>query len=461
MPSEDMHYAGRWFVPGSDKPLNGVLHHFAERGTLLLELNSIYQRDVAKPNNLNFHQLSDGVVPYITGELFSGARITLLECNLVHRNVHNVHRVTELVSAAYAFWGIDARKMDVSRFRGAFVYFGDIVRWSGLCCLEWDQKPTEDTFSWRHSEGYSLDIEAGFHLDIAPSLGSFSLQPYGRELTIKQLVTTKFRYKDGRSWRHVTEDVEWFRRFVELGKRGQVDIEGISHLHPSVTYPKDYGLEGDESMMPGEVVLSTGGSTRSDGNDFPYHYLFDLSEAVECGALISWFSQRDVLGPIVGLYSLAYSDKIPSAAALFLNFMQALETLHSRFFAAGKQEYMERVDALCSTSRDLGLRDFLCDSGQKGARSVYLKSRISDLLYADGQRPVRPVGGGFVDFPKRLTDTRNYYTHYDRNELRTVYSEDELPLVNLELKLLLEYHLMLRLGFDEGFARERVNRRLA
>ena len=42
-----------------------------------------------------------------------------------------------------------------------------------------------------------------------------------------------------------------------------------------------------------------------------------------------------------------------------------------------------------------------------------------------------------------------------------MYSEDELPLVNLELKLLLEYHLMLRLGFDEGFARERVNRRLA
>ena len=460
MSSEDAHYAGRWFVPGSDKPLDGVLHRFGDGGALLLELSTPYRRGLPGRGFADLWQLTEDKLTHIFGELFSGARVTLLDCSLERRSVQYGQYVTELASAAYAFWGIDARGASAPQFRGAIVDFGDIVRWSGLCHVEWDRDDEGDTFSWRRSEGYKLEIGAGAHLDISPTLGSISFQSYERQLSITQLVAVKFRYESERSWQLVMADADWFRRLVELGKGARVGIEKAHYLHSSVTFPADSGFEDDEILRPGDVTIGVGESDSHHGKDHPFLYLFDLSEAMECGALASWVSQREPLGPVIDLYSLVYSDKIPSASALFLNLMQALETFHSRFFASGKREYLERVDVLCSASGDSGLRDFLCDSGQRRAGSVYLRSRIADLLYADGLRPVNPQNGRFADYPKRLVDTRNYYTHYDRSRLETIYALDELPIVNTELRVLLEYHLMLQLGFDEELARERARRRL-
>lgn len=66
----------------------------------------------------------------------------------------------------------------------------------------------------------------------------------------------------------------------------------------------------------------------------------------------------------------------------------------------------------------------------------------------------------FVGFPQKLVDTRNYYTHYSQGKKDKAFRKEELPIVNAELMALLEYHLMLTLGFDDETTLTNVQRRL-
>lgn len=94
------------------------------------------------------------------------------------------------------------------------------------------------------------------------------------------------------------------------------------------------------------------------------------------------------------------------------------------------------------------------------AKSIYLKSRLSDLLYAEGAMPIPPEQVSYEEFAKKVTDSRNYFTHYDPLKKDHVFTQDDLLTVNVELMILLEYHLMALIGFDSKFATQRARRRL-
>ncbi|UVJ53180.1 hypothetical protein K5713_07070 [Trueperella pyogenes] len=63
-------------------------------------------------------------------------------------------------------------------------------------------------------------------------------------------------------------------------------------------------------------------------------------------------------------------------------------------------------------------------------------------------------------FPHELVDTRNYYTHFSPDRKDKAFGKEELSIVNAELMALLEYHLMLTLGFDDETTLTNVQRRL-
>ncbi|WP_367254575.1 HEPN domain-containing protein [Trueperella pyogenes] len=63
-------------------------------------------------------------------------------------------------------------------------------------------------------------------------------------------------------------------------------------------------------------------------------------------------------------------------------------------------------------------------------------------------------------FPYELVDTGNYYTRFSPDRKDKAFGKEELSIVNGELMALLEYHLMLTLGFDDETALTNVQRRL-
>lgn len=457
--SADIQYAGHWKVPGTDEVFEGTLHYNEETRVLVLQLIQPYGT-----KTFNSHILASFQPPVISGKLFSGSHVTLLGCLRTNTYTHIGSHTTETIYADYALWGLEEADCESPLFRGCTIDYGAVLEWAGLCYYNPDTKKEQlgKIIRWSHEEDIELDVTGGLHLRFSPRQGSFSLMDYRNDVTFHQHIEARLFYDAPRRWQEIMLDVDWLRRLIELGKGREVGIREARYLHPSHLLPKEYGAEGQDRYEPADVLIGTEQRDVADEHSRRWTFLFNLSEAYARGALRVWFEKRSELEPVVDLYTLAYTDKIPSAMALFLNLMQALETYHARFVCDSANAYKKRVESLVENipSASPDVRNFLCDSGQQGSTSLYLKSRISDLLYAGGRRPVSPKQMSFVGFPQKLVDTRNYYTHYSQGKKDKAFRKEELPIVNAELMALLEYHLMLTLGFDDETTLTNVQRRL-
>ncbi len=410
------------------------------------------------------HSLASFRVPVICGKLFSGSHVALLGCLRTNTHTHVGSHTTETVYVDYALWGLEEPYCESPLFRGCTIDYGAVLEWAGLCYYDLDTKKGQlgEIIRWSHENEIKLDVTGGLHLRFSPEQGSMSFVDYHNDVTFHQRIEARLFYDEPRRWQEIMRDADWLRRLIELSKGREVGIRGVRYLHPSHLLPEEYGAERQDRHEPADVLLGTEQRDVVDENSRRWTFLFNLSEVYERGALHAWFEKRDELEPVVDLYTLAYTDRVPSAMALFLNLMQALETYHVRFVCDSVKTYKKRVDCLVenTSGADSDVHDLLCDGGQQGSKSLYLKSRISDLLYAGGRRPVSPKHMSFVDFPQKLVDTRNYYTHFSPDKKDKAFGKEELPIVNAELMALLEYHLMLTLGFDGETTLTNVQRRL-
>ena len=76
---------------------------------------------------------------------------------------------------------------------------------------------------------------------------------------------------------------------------------------------------------------------------------------------------------------------------------------------------------------------------------------MADLLLANHKIYFDTGEIKHIDFPSVVAHTRNYYIHYDESikvEHR-VFSEEELQFYNRSLLQILEYYILLELGFSE------------
>ena len=80
---------------------------------------------------------------------------------------------------------------------------------------------------------------------------------------------------------------------------------------------------------------------------------------------------------------------------------------------------------------------------------ITLESRLADLLYANGSIYFDTGDIKQIDFPSVIARTRNYYIHYDENlkVKNRILNPDELSIYNTVLFQILEYYILLEIGF--------------
>ena len=85
----------------------------------------------------------------------------------------------------------------------------------------------------------------------------------------------------------------------------------------------------------------------------------------------------------------------------------------------------------------------------KSKKFITLESRLADLLLAEDKVYFITGDIKWIEFPKVLANTRNYYIHYDENikNKRRVLTEEELSIYNNCLLIILDYYIYSELGF--------------
>ena len=83
---------------------------------------------------------------------------------------------------------------------------------------------------------------------------------------------------------------------------------------------------------------------------------------------------------------------------------------------------------------------------------ITLESRLADLVFAEGKIYFDTGEIQHNEFPAVIAHTRNYYIHYDERikEKHRVLTEEELQFYNRSLLQMLEYYILLELGFSDA-----------
>lgn len=187
-----------------------------------------------------------------------------------------------------------------------------------------------------------------------------------------------------------------------------------------------------------------------------------LSELITQKAFEHYFDKQSMLEPIIELFLEPFYVEYSSETRVFLNIVRALETYHSRFITNNFEKYKERVENLVkaySAEKGEELRRFLM---AKSKNFVTLESRLSDLLYAKGEICFDTGEIKQNEFPSVIAHTRNYYIHYDEliKEKHRVLTEEELQYYNRSLLQMLEYYILLELGFtDSNIVKKKLTER--
>lgn len=452
--SELNQYNGKWRIFNDADWYDGVL--YVDLDKRYLELVITIPGDEKNPiPRLPYV----GFVPFVNGVLQNGAKALLYDCRIGFEDAHVCQYSQQSVYPLYCFVGLEAEKEDDIRFSKVVFDFGEIINWSSLCEYKWEFSDSgESIIRWEKRPDVEFTLRENVKAAFRSDNGHTPFSSTKVKTNIEQRVAVEFQYQTPQEWNVIMDDVLSVRYFIGLGMNRYVGIEQAIYYHKNNVerFTRDdgdiempYHMEiwfGDE-----EIVHTTEGE--------PHEYCYKLSDCIEAGVLERWGAIYPKLKPVLDLYfaSARYNVRVPEI--VFLNLMQALETYHARFVADSKDDYIKHVDQM--------LQDVYKGEGGEAAKEwrerlispkqespkcnkVYLKSRLTDLIFAEGIICWWSFNEGEdEDFVTKLVDTRNYYTHYSEDKKHKAYTKDELPFVVRHLLCLLKYHLLTRMGFDK------------
>lgn len=237
------------------------------------------------------------------------------------------------------------------------------------------------------------------------------------------------------------------RRLFEIAVLRRINVEKITAYSSKIVYSLgDTTLEQPIDVYGKNITEK---AIIENPNNHSWKWI-NLSELIKNNSFEHYFGKHEKLAPIVELFLEPLYVKASSNTRIFLNIVQALETYHSRFVTNSIDEYKAKVDRLAKAQpieNAEELKKFLLANSNK---FITLESRLADLLYADGKIFFDTGKIQRNDFPSVIAHTRNYYIHYDESikEKYRVLSEEELQIYNRALLQVLEYYILLELGFS-------------
>lgn len=452
-------HGGKWKLFEKETSYQGELHIDYKNRIIALEILIPASEGKSLPR-----PVYKGKIPYICGTLFSGTKILLYDCSTGQENTRVMQYTKQIIYAKYAFLGLSINSIEEIKFSKVIFNFGNIIAWSGLCNYNWEfSNEGGSNLTWVHKEPVKFKVRENLEVTFSPSQGSIGIgDMFEDEIKARQYISAEFAYSNSVGWEVMMNDALSMQYLIGIGTNQKVEINSAKYFHSSIyiELPKTDNVS-EKIYEPVDVIFGTG-KVEATQNINSYNCLYTLSDIKKNDIFIRWNENYSMLKPVLDLYFMAFSNSIKEPEMLFLNLMQALETYHARFITDDAKLYPQRVNILVESfcqgnSNTEQWRNFLLDKGQKkNTSSIYLRRRLADLAFANGELPFWPQKCFPDKYIRKIIDTRNYYTHYDQSKFEKAFSKEELPWINGHLLALLQYHLLILMGFETNEVREKT-----
>jgi hypothetical protein len=427
---------GYWWLPGEKKKkIPGVLYSSSDNG-LILDLNG----------NFSEEKIQDIRKLIILGEDSFGASLTLFQPMIISRTIPGTNSEKGISSFKInkVFRGGHFNKVEKIKFnRVAYEPFY-LKEWVNQRNTKSQPIPDGFNFSYKLPEDEILYQDKAIKVSIS----------FGYGTTQKKLSEYDFAFKEHAFFIIDCNTYKPFAFFTEI--MSQLDnLLSLTSMLPNFPLRIDgYPIKSTSNSRlkmdsPIEILIPEIFSKEQEKIYF-FEMLFTYKEINEKipGFLGNWLSKKSIMGPIHDLFFTPLYSSQSNPVINFLNFVQALETYHSRRYSnviTPIESYRIIVrNIVSSVSKEY-------QKWLKHALSFwntpYLALRLGELL-SYYSYPVKTRHGATEQFIKTVRDTRNYYTHYDRRLEGKAAKGGYLKGLSITLGLLVEAFILRELGFD-------------
>lgn len=448
----ELSYSGSGLIFYNQKEYQCNLYTNQELGGILVEIS-------VNDELANFLEFPFSI-KFLSGELSSGYKFSLVNCSRGKmENLISEGRSVFTYYAQYMFEGVGEKHGECIKLYKVTFGLTDIIEWGDISGYSigknygiFENKNCEKLIF----ENENFDIKYVVENSMLP----ISLHEILKEnIILKQSGNIEITFKNEETIQKFDEILKKVKRLIELSTLRIIYVNKITGLSKKI-----YDMYGKEKIeRPIEIISSDLNKNTAINNKVKSWKWITLSELIENNSFENYFSKYELLEPIVELYLQIIESNQMSVIRIFLNVVQALETYHSRFKANKIEDFKNRIDAIILKNRPKEFiendKKFLMANSKS---FITLESRIADLLIADFNIYFDTGDINHIEFPNVISKTRNYYIHYDEEikESGRVLTEKELSIYNHVMIYMLEYYLLLELGFsDIKQIREKLNNR--
>lgn len=440
----ELQYRGSGYIFFNETEYNCDLYYNEKQGGIILKVNIRCENTLGKFLELPLD------IPFLCGQLNTGFKFTLVQLDRIEmQNLVSYRKAVYTFSANYILCGIGHKTSEEQLFNKVSFTLSNIIEWGEESVYtigdnyELINKKDDICKLIYQDDNYSINyIVRGSMLPVVES------ELLTEQISLKQYGIIEISFVKEHKLETFLDVFNKLKRLIEIASFRKINVESVN------AYSKDIKQTIGEQSVEYPIKIYGNGIEELQHEETSNHRYWKwimLSELIANNSFNYYFEKHNKLAPIIELYLEPFYVNYNSETRVFLNIVQALETYHSRFVTNRIDDFKLRVDEITkkySFPKADEVKKYLM---AKSKGFVTLESRLADLLFANGNIYFDTGEIKHEDFPSIIAHTRNYYIHYDESikDKHTLLLEEELHIYNRSLLQILEYYILLELGFSD------------
>lgn len=435
-----------WLPESPETRLPGILS-ISETGEIVLEIN--YLSDNSK------HRItgSDGIdwneLVIISG-IVENEDITLYKTIMIKQNHHVPlsYGVSNIIfHVHFALFGFEYKNEKEIMLSSMKVSIEGLKEWLFLYGISTqnDYEAKNYIISSEPFPGISMGNHDNFDLGINFDI-SFNQTRFDVNITQEAyfcLTSEKLRPLDD-----FLDMIYKVRTFLCFAIDRMVSIQSI------ISYSNDklIKIQDNSICRPIQIYYKSFSSSNEITNIHRHGMLFPCSHIDDKFDRIikKWLDSYNIIEPVFRLYFASSSMFNTYSSERFLLLVRAMEVFHRRNFDSQRfpdQEFENILQVIVSNfSEDTKLKSFVSDKMQF-ANEVSLRKRIKEIIYPfqnlfKSKKQIK-------SFVEKVTNTRNYLTHYSHSlENKAAIEGEDMYKLCIKIEALLQLHFLQLIGLN-------------
>jgi hypothetical protein len=433
---------GIWWLPDNKESyITGILKFNPEDGAYLELMGQLSGYEELEAN-------------IILGKTSDGKNITLYKCFEVIKTFNSSGFPTTVVFANITFEGVHFNTEEDIKFKELSCHYSNLDEWAWMNGIQID-KPTSDKLeiSYKLPPKISAEIKNDYVIEVYPSAETPSHCIVQKEATIIQRIYVKVINNKLNSFEEHRDKLHHMQNFISLGVGEPVTI--IDVIGETEENKEDY--DGNILYPKVTIYFCIKKSLEDYKPILPPNMLFNLKDIKDDFNIIinKWYDREEVLKPVFNLYFGTLYNSDMYLEQKFSSLIQAIESYHRRTKNNNEiepEEHEKRINNIIE-SVDAQYKKWL-EGKLAYSNEPTLRNRLKELLEECGSLLKLSSSKKKKSFIGKICDTRNYFTHYDISLAGKAAKGTELLRLCNMLKVIIEFNLLLEIGFDNKKAQE-------